>query len=89
MPPQRCEDIILIEPDLELIIVRIPDRPTSHFLQNNIDSTHVLTQNIAPYPKFKESNLKTWFIFTGLILVGMFTFVMKLKYGDRYYLPVQ
>lgn len=80
MPPQRCEDIILIEPDLELIIVRITDQPISNFLQNNINSAPVLT----PYPKFKEYNLKTWFIVTGLILLGLFTFVMKLKYGNRY-----
>lgn len=88
MPPQRCNDIILIEPDLELIIVRFEDRRTSHFLPTNVESSPVQTQNRNRDQKIQTHHLKTWCIVIGLIFVGVFTFVMKLIYGDNYHFYV-
>lgn len=88
MPPQRCDDIILIEPDLELIIVQFENRRTSHFLPTNVESAPIQTRNTNCHQKVRTNHLKTWCIVVGLIFVGVFTFVMKLVYGDSYHFYV-
>lgn len=82
MPPQRCDDIILIDRDIEQIIVRVENQRIS---QANAELTDPIDDNSNTIVTFglNGSHWKIWLNITGFILAGVFIFTMKQMYGNR------